>query len=48
MNEIGIKQRRERLVITQKEFADALGLGKNGDRTLRRWENGESVPSPLE
>ncbi|MEC2127275.1 helix-turn-helix domain-containing protein, partial [Bacillus paranthracis] len=48
MNEIGIKQKRERLGITQKEFADALGLGKNGDRTLRRWENGESVPSPLE
>jgi DNA (cytosine-5)-methyltransferase 1 len=43
-----IKQKRERLGLTQKEFADALGLGKNGDRTLRRWENGESEPSPIE
>ncbi|MFJ8242528.1 DNA (cytosine-5-)-methyltransferase [Bacillus tropicus] len=43
-----IKQKRIRLGITQKEFADALGLGKSGDRTLRRWENGESEPSPIE
>lgn len=43
-----IKQKRIRLGLTQKEFSDALGLGKNGDRTLRRWENGESEPSLLE
>lgn len=43
-----IKAKRERLGLTQKEFADALGLGKNGDRKLRRWENGESLPSNLE
>lgn len=43
-----IKEKRERLNLTQKEFADALGLGKSGDRTLRRWENGESTPSALE
>ncbi|PEZ76353.1 DNA (cytosine-5-)-methyltransferase [Bacillus sp. AFS017274] len=43
-----IKQKRERLGLTQKEFADALGLGKYGDRTIRRWENGESTPSVLE
>lgn len=43
-----IKEKRIRLGITQKEFADALGLGRNGDRTLRRWENGESEPSALE
>lgn len=43
-----IKEKRERLNLTQKEFADALGLGKSGDRTLRRWENGESSPSALE
>ena len=34
--------------LTQKDFADALGMGRNGDRTLRRWENGESAPSVLE
>lgn len=43
-----IKEKRMRLGLTQKDFADALGMGKTGDRTLRRWENGESTPSPLE
>ncbi|MFV8829528.1 DNA (cytosine-5-)-methyltransferase [Alkalihalobacterium sp. APHAB7] len=43
-----IKSKRERLNMTQKEFADALGMGKNGDRTIRRWENEETEPSPIE
>ena len=42
-----IKNKRISLGLTQKDFADALGLGKFGDRTLRRWENGESIPIPL-
>lgn len=48
MYNLEIKNKRKRLGLTQKEFSDALGLGKNGDRTLRRWENGESEPSLLE
>jgi DNA (cytosine-5)-methyltransferase 1 len=43
-----IKDKRKSMGLTQKDFADALGLGKFGDRTLRRWENGESSLSPLE
>lgn len=43
-----IKVKRQELELTQKDFADALGLGRNGDRTLRRWENAESTPSTLE
>lgn len=43
-----IKAKRKQLGLTQKDFADALGMGRNGDRTLRRWENGESTPSTLE
>ena len=43
-----IKAKRKNLGLTQKDFADALGMGRNGDRTLRRWENGESAPSALE
>ena len=43
-----IKAKRKNLGLTQKDFADALGMGRNGDRTLRRWENGESAPSVLE
>ena len=42
-----IKEKRVNLGLTQKEFADALGLDKYGDRTLRRWENGETTPSPI-
>lgn len=43
-----IKEKRNRLNMTQKELADAIGLGKFGDRTVRRWENGECEPSKLE
>lgn len=43
-----IKEKRARLNMTQKELADAVGMSKNGDRTIRRWESGETQPSPLE
>ena len=43
-----IKEKRQKLGLTQKDFADALGMGRNGDRTIRRWENRESTPSALE
>ena len=43
-----IKEKRLRLNMTQKELADAVGMSKNGDRTIRRWESGETCPSPLE
>ncbi|PCK18634.1 DNA (cytosine-5-)-methyltransferase [Bacillus pumilus] len=43
-----IKNKRKKLGMTQKELSDSLGMGKYGERTIRRWENGESVPSPIE
>ena len=43
-----IKEKRFELGLTQKEFSDALNMGRYGDRTLRRWENEESKPSVLE
>lgn len=43
-----IKNKRLRLNMTQKEMADACGLSKNGERTIRRWEKGETSPSALE
>lgn len=43
-----IRKKRERLGMTQKELADAAGMSKFGDRTIRRWEAGETIPSPLE
>ena len=44
----GIKKKRLSLGLTQKDFAGALNLGRNGERKLRRWENGECNPSNLE
>lgn len=43
-----IKNKRTRLNMTQKELADAIGLPKFGDRTIRRWENNECKPSKIE
>lgn len=43
-----ISEKRKRLHMTQKELADAVGMPKYGDRTIRRWENGETKPTPLE
>lgn len=40
-----IKEKRTKLNMTQKELADAIGLPKHGDRTIRRWENNETAPS---
>ena len=40
-----IKEKRLRLNMTQKELADAIGLSRNGERSVRRWENGECAPS---
>lgn len=34
--------------MTQKELADAVGMPKYGDRTIRRWEKGETKPTALE
>ncbi|SNU06665.1 DNA (cytosine-5)-methyltransferase 1 [Lachnospiraceae bacterium] len=43
-----IYEKRIRLNMTQKELADAVGMPKYGDRTIRRWENGETKPTSLE
>ncbi len=43
-----IRDKRIRLHMTQKELADAIGMSQNGDRTIRRWEAGETQPSSLE
>lgn len=45
---LAIKEKRLALNMTQKELADAVGMPKFGDRTIRRWEKGETSPSPLE
>lgn len=39
-----IKKRREELGLSIKEMADAIGMSKDGDKTLRGWENGSIEP----
>lgn len=36
-----LKTARQRLGLTQKGLAEALRLGSNGGRTVRRWEAGD-------
>lgn len=40
-----IRVKRENLGITVKEFSDALGLGKGGEKMVRAWEAGTESPS---
>ncbi len=48
VNDIGrsIQLKREGLGLTQKAFAELLGMNDAGERTVRGWENGEHKPSP--
>lgn len=41
-----IREKRENLGLSQKEFSDLLGLNEGGERTVRGWELGEHVPAP--
>lgn len=43
---IFIREKREQLGLNQAEFAELLGLKKNGERTVGGWERGEHLPSP--
>lgn len=43
-----IYNKRKRLNYTQKQLAEEIGLKHYGDRTIRRWENGETSPSTPE
>lgn len=40
-----IIDKRKQLGVSQKEFASLIGLSELGERTVRRWENGENEPS---
>lgn len=42
-----IKNKREELGLTQREFARLLHLGTQGERTVRRWETGETKPADI-
>ena len=40
-----IRTKRETLGLTQKEFAELLGLKETGERTISGWERGEHTPT---
>lgn len=40
-----LKEKRERLGLSQKEFSSLLGLSEGGERTIRGWELGEHHPT---
>lgn len=40
-----VRAKRERLGLTQRQFAELLGLGEAGERTVRGWEAGAHKPS---
>lgn len=42
-----VRAKRERLGLSQRRFAELLGLKEPGERTVRGWENGEHSPSPV-
>ena len=41
------KAARESLQYSQRELASLWGLGKNGERTIRRWEQGDVPLNPI-
>ena len=41
-----IQAKREGLGLTQREFAELLGMPESGERTVRGWELGEHFPTP--
>ena len=42
-----VSAKREKLGLSLKELSDAIGLGKDGDKKLRAYENGEAVPQDV-
>ena len=41
------KASRERLNLSQSALAELMGMGNNGGRTIRKWENGERPLNPM-
>ena len=41
------KEARRALCFSQQALADEWGMGANGERTIRRWEQGERPLNPV-
>ena len=47
MTPAAFKAAREALCLSQIVLAEVWGMGDNGGRTIRRWENGERPLNPV-
>lgn len=43
---IQVREIREKMGLTQRDFAEIIGLGDSGERTVGGWERDEHAPSP--
>jgi len=41
------KNARKTLCLSQQDLADEWGMGQNGERTIRRWEQGDVPVNPI-
>jgi DNA-binding transcriptional regulator YiaG len=47
MTPADFKAARKALCLSQNDLAEVWGMGDNGGRTIRRWENGERPLNPI-
>lgn len=41
------KAARSALCLSQRDLAEVWGMGQNGERTIRRWEQGDVPVNPI-
>lgn len=41
------KAARNTLCLSQRDLAEVWGMGQNGERTIRRWEQGDVPVNPI-
>jgi DNA-binding transcriptional regulator YiaG len=47
MNHTEFKAARKSLSLSQRDLASVWGMGINGERTIRRWEQGDFPVNPI-
>ena len=41
------KASRKHIGLSQRDLAEIWSMGKNGERTIRRWEQGDTPVNPI-
>lgn len=47
MTAADFKQARSNLGLSQRQLAEVWSMGRNGERTIRRWEQGDVPVNPI-